>query len=593
MPKVSVVIPVYNTEKYLERCLKSVCSQTLSDIEIICINDCSADNSFKILQEFAQNDSRIICLDFDKNCGVAAARNSGIEISHGEYVAFVDSDDFIAVDFCEKLYQKAKEKDADCVAGNVKKIDWSETAQEQFAASSQLAGNKLLFHHAAAALYKKEFLLLHTLFFPVKLRFAANSVFEVMAASCAKEIAAADNAFYYSCYRDNSLQSESGHTLKKMKDTVIALKMIIDRVDALDIGIAAYYEALSFRLSALSAYSAAQDFDENCKDFLAHAERKLLDCMKRKQEFLKYENFLQTQKFWTEKLTLKYDRVMIDEKIKNSVFCGIAKEKRKPRLIVSLTSFPERMHDIQYCLYSLLTQSLQPDEIILWLGEEEFPHGKKDIPHEVLKLENCGLTIKFTKDIKSYKKLIPALKEYPDDVLITADDDIYYPANWLAKLAVAHKKFEGDIICHRAHLIKFTPGGNISPYNTWKKAVHAAEPSCLYFCTTGAGVLYPPHALHKDAAEESRFLQLAPFADDIWFWAMAVLNGKQIRIVENPMTELVYVNPQREYRMTNELTLAAQNISQGQNNEQLKNILSVYPEISERLKEAKKALAVS
>ena len=69
MPKVSVIIPVYNTEKYLRKCLDSVCNQTLSDIEIICINDCSLDSSFEILKEFAQQDGRIKLLDFKENKG--------------------------------------------------------------------------------------------------------------------------------------------------------------------------------------------------------------------------------------------------------------------------------------------------------------------------------------------------------------------------------------------------------------------------------------------------------------------------------------------------------------------------------------------
>lgn len=214
--------------------------------------------------------------------------------------------------------------------------------------------------------------------------------------------------------------------------------------------------------------------------------------MKRKQEFIRYENFLHTQAYWNEKLTLKYDRTMVDEALKTLGFCGSTKEKRVSRLLVTLTSFPERMHDIQYCLYSLLVQTCKPDELILWLGEEQFPHKENDIPETVLKLKECGLTIKFTKDIKSYKKLIPALKEYPHDVQVTADDDIYYPVNWLEKLYCEHKKFTGDILCHRAYRIKFNPSGNISPYNSWQKTIMDKEPSFLHFCTTEAGVLYPP-----------------------------------------------------------------------------------------------------
>ncbi len=109
MPKVSVIIPVYNVEKYLRECLDSVVDQTLGDIEIICINDGSTDNSLSILTEYAQNDSRIKIIN-QNNKGVAAARNLSIKESNGEFVCFLDSDDYYpANDILEILYKKAVE----------------------------------------------------------------------------------------------------------------------------------------------------------------------------------------------------------------------------------------------------------------------------------------------------------------------------------------------------------------------------------------------------------------------------------------------------------------------------------------------------
>ena len=108
--KVSVIIPVYNTEKYLEKCLYSVCNQTLSDIEIICINDCSTDNSREILNKYAADDERIKIINFEENKGAAAARNAGIDAATGEYIGFVDSDDYPDLDFYEKLYNKAENR---------------------------------------------------------------------------------------------------------------------------------------------------------------------------------------------------------------------------------------------------------------------------------------------------------------------------------------------------------------------------------------------------------------------------------------------------------------------------------------------------
>ncbi len=112
MYKISVIMPVYNVEEYLNECLDSVTQQTLKDIEIICIDDGSTDNSLKILNEYAQKDPRIKIIT-KKNEGQAIARNIGIKEAQGEYVAFVDSDDFIEPDMFEKLYSKAKDNNLD------------------------------------------------------------------------------------------------------------------------------------------------------------------------------------------------------------------------------------------------------------------------------------------------------------------------------------------------------------------------------------------------------------------------------------------------------------------------------------------------
>ena len=106
MTKVSIIVPVYNVEKYLERCLDSLINQTLTNIEIVCINDGSTDNSGKILDDYAAKDKRIIVIN-KKNEGQSIARNIGIEKAKGEYLGFVDSDDWVDLDYFEKLYNTA------------------------------------------------------------------------------------------------------------------------------------------------------------------------------------------------------------------------------------------------------------------------------------------------------------------------------------------------------------------------------------------------------------------------------------------------------------------------------------------------------
>lgn len=116
--KVSIIIPVYNVEQYISQCLDSLINQTLQEIEIICINDGSKDNSLNILNDYAKKDSRIKIIN-KKNEGLSCARNDGLKAASGEYIGYVDSDDWVAEDFYEKLFIAAKKYNADIAAGNI------------------------------------------------------------------------------------------------------------------------------------------------------------------------------------------------------------------------------------------------------------------------------------------------------------------------------------------------------------------------------------------------------------------------------------------------------------------------------------------
>lgn len=263
---------------------------------------------------------------------------------------------------------------------------------------------------------------------------------------------------------------------------------------------------------------------------------------------------------------------------------GTLKNKRSRQLIVSLTSFPERMKEIHFCLYSLLNQTVQSDEVILWLTKEEFPAGEKEIPESVLQLKQYGLSIKWCNNLRSYNKLLPSLEQYPDDIIVTADDDIYYPENWLALLYDEYEKDKYNIICHRAHRITFSENGCIMPYQRWESEIRGGSNSFCNFLTGVGGVLYPPNALYEDYSKKYLIKKLAPLADDIWFWAMAVLNNKKIRVMKNNINILIVVNPEKELGLSGERKLSDHNVAAGKNDEQIKKVLSYYPEILKIIK---------
>lgn len=248
---------------------------------------------------------------------------------------------------------------------------------------------------------------------------------------------------------------------------------------------------------------------------------------------------------------------------------GITKEKRNPELIVSLTSFPARIPTLHLCIETLLQQTIKPDRIILWLSKSEIL--PEELPASLTRLEKRGLEIKWCKNTRSYRKLIPTLHDYPDALIVTADDDIFYPKTWLEQLYTAYQKEPEYIHCHRAHLIKYSPDGNSLPYLQWGYLSMGIQGPSLDIIPTGVGgVLYASNHLNSEIMNEQAFLELCPKADDIWFKAMSLLNNVQCKKVSP------YCFPLREINIKNNKTLSDDNYQRGENDSQIDAVAARY-----------------
>lgn len=250
---------------------------------------------------------------------------------------------------------------------------------------------------------------------------------------------------------------------------------------------------------------------------------------------------------------------------------GINSSERNTQIIVSLTSYEERFNDLVISLYSLLNQTIKPDKIILWLSDEL---TLNDIPYDITRFIKNGLEIRFVKDIKSYTKAVYAFKEFSKSIIVTADDDIYYPKDWLQKLYYSYIAHSEDIHVHRAHRVRIT-NNKIRPYETWTK--HVDEESARFdnFLTGVGGVLYPPNCFSKEVLREDVFLKLAPYADDVWFWVMALAHGRKVRVVKNHIRTLSCTNIFRHILKKNGRTLYSLN-QRGLNDKQLVNLMKYY-----------------
>jgi hypothetical protein len=199
-------------------------------------------------------------------------------------------------------------------------------------------------------------------------------------------------------------------------------------------------------------------------------------------------------------------------------------------LIVSLTSYPARFPTLHLTLACLLDQSVKPDRVILWIAYEDMAM----LPASVLELQERGLEIRSCEDLRSYKKLIPALEAFPHAFIATADDDLYYRVDWLKEL-VEGLTSEGDVItCHRAHRMKQTPNGPLLPYLEWQFDVqdeHSRRPSDDLLPTGVGGMLYPPQSLDPCVTQRQLFRRLCPGGDDLWFYWCARMAGTRFKKV--------------------------------------------------------------
>ena len=250
--------------------------------------------------------------------------------------------------------------------------------------------------------------------------------------------------------------------------------------------------------------------------------------------------------------------------------------QEKEKIVISLTSYPARINYVGKTIETLLDQSLKADVVILWLAKEQFPNLENDLPNDLVNLKEKGLIIDWCEDIKSYKKLIPSLIKYPNDIIVTADDDVLYEKDWLEKLYNSYLQHPNMINTHRAHRILFKDD-KILPYKEWIFCINGVEPSFNNFATGSGGILYPPNCFYKDILNKELFLKLCPIADDVWFWAMTVLNNTKINVITDN-----YGYPDSIDGSQSE-SLNSLNVDQNKNDEQLKNIFEHYPELIEKL----------
>lgn len=228
-PKISIIVPVYNAERYLHQCIDSILVQTHTDFELLLINDGSTDNSGSICNEYSQKDSRINVFH-KENGGVSSARNFGITKSEGEYICFIDSDDWIESTFIEKLLLPLITQNADVIFCDYYKEYYNKTREVK--SSSDFYNMKVL-GMVWGKIYKKK-----SLFFDEDLKLSEDVHYNFRYAKDTLGLLKVDLTLYHYRILDSSaVRTYSKDTVSKYNSSIMKIKLIVDKkreIDALD-----------------------------------------------------------------------------------------------------------------------------------------------------------------------------------------------------------------------------------------------------------------------------------------------------------------------------------------------------------------------
>lgn len=233
MIKISAIVPVYNTGKYLKRCLDSIINQNFREIEIIIVNDCSTDNSLEIINDYTKQDNRIILINKEKNGGLSAARNSGIGIARGEYIVHIDSDDWIEQNYFKDMYEHAIKNEADIVISDFYKdfdngqIFYMRDQREYIEKNTEVLKNIFLFKAYPSVwnkLIKKELYKKNNIFHPTEISIGEDLCTSPKLIFFAKKIIKYNKAYYHYIQNPKSMIREKIQNLKKIKEIYFVVK---------------------------------------------------------------------------------------------------------------------------------------------------------------------------------------------------------------------------------------------------------------------------------------------------------------------------------------------------------------------------------
>lgn len=248
--------------------------------------------------------------------------------------------------------------------------------------------------------------------------------------------------------------------------------------------------------------------------------------------------------------------------------------QEEKNVTVSLTSHSTRVERFApYAIYSILQQTVLPNRIVLNINQEKW--NDDNLPDLIKKLQIAGLEVNFCEDVGPHTKFLPTLEKYPDDIIITVDDDVCYNQTAIEELLNAYRLYPQDsIVCRRGVEVAYE-NDLLLPYSQWKEAKTNTKKRISPYGVNG--VLYPPYVFSQEIHNKNVYRKYCKCADDIWFTVMEIRENVQVRLVLNStyMKDLG-VDHYNEYIAANSDALHFQNEGKGLNDIQLYHLVKYY-----------------
>lgn len=493
---VSIIIPVYNAETYLDACLESVCNQTFREMEVVCVDDHSTDGGLAVLRKWADRDPRVKVIAHEKNKGRGGARNTGLNAARGKYVWFLDAEDRVDPDAVEMLVSKMEElKEADLITFHAAALEDGENGQKdpdrEKTAHSRHKNQMFklprdaerippeIEESACAFLSKRTFLdafrfreeaLLVDTDFIFALITTPVTFYEMDYAPCRRRI------------HEAPLTGQSAGVYDRLL-TAREISRILREKGLKETHFAAIW-AKRWLSTAIALYEKRSDLhNDSCNRLVKEIQKEAIPLSSRK---------------------------IMGSPVLRPLFI--------PEVVVSLTSCPERIADVYTVVAALIGQTVHPDRILLYLAEEQFadhiiPAGLEELRTRCTYFEVCFCG----EDLKTHNRYFHAMQEYPDAIVITVDDGVLYHDTLLEELIDAYLRHPDAVSAVWGHTIALKGLDEFAPFDEWKstrKRIHS--PSLLTLPVGVGGCLYPPHVLPPQTFDTVKIKSVCPVQDDLW-----------------------------------------------------------------------------